>query len=233
MPSKIAFMFTIFMSPFSTSWASITWNWSTATKAVLKGQRSTKAKRTGKSSAPDKRAPSMIWWTNLKIFPRVASSRVGTRMRGDNLLMVADSDHDANMLYAVRIFVPDPFIYLRIDGKCHVVMSDLEIDRARAQAPHCRVLSLSQSQKALKRDGVKKPTLAHVIRYVLQRKGVKKVTVPYSFPAGLARELGKLRVRVKVKPGLFFPDRALKSAEEVKKISAALMMAEVGDRKST
>ena len=63
------------------------------------------------------------------------------------------------------------------------------------------MLSLSQSQKALKRDGVKKPTLAHVIRYVLQRKGVKKVTVPYSFPAGLARELGKLRVRVKVKPG--------------------------------
>jgi Xaa-Pro aminopeptidase len=149
-------------------------------------------------------------------------------MRGENLLMVADSEHDANMLYAVRMFVPDPFVYLRINGKCHVVMSDLEIDRARAQAPHCRVLSLSQSQKTLKREGVKKPTLAHVIRYVLRRRRVKKVTVPYSFPAGLARELGKLRVKVKVKPGLFFPDRAVKSAEEVKKISAALMMAEVG-----
>ena len=149
-------------------------------------------------------------------------------MRGENLLMVADSEHDANMLYAVRMFVPDPFIYVRLDGKCHVVMSDLEIDRARIQTPHCRVLSLSQCQKALKRDGVKKPTLARVIRFVLQRKRVKKVTVPYNFPTGLARELAQLRVKVKVKPGLFFPDRALKSAEEVKKISAALMMAEVG-----
>ena len=37
-----------------------------------------------------------------------------------NLLMVADSDHDANMLYVVGMFVPDPFIYLRIRGR-HIV----------------------------------------------------------------------------------------------------------------
>jgi phosphoserine phosphatase len=29
----------------------------------------------------------------------------------ENLLMVADSERDANMLYAVGLFVPDPFIY--------------------------------------------------------------------------------------------------------------------------
>src|SRR2546427_450359 len=39
-------------------------------------------------------------------------------MNRENLLIVADSEHDANMLYAVRMFVPDPFIYLRIRGKC-------------------------------------------------------------------------------------------------------------------
>jgi len=65
-------------------------------------------------------------------------------MARDNLLMVADSEHDANMLYAVRMFVPDPFIYLSLNGKCHVVMTDLEIDRARKQAPHCRVVCLTQ-----------------------------------------------------------------------------------------
>ena len=56
----------------------------------------------------------------------------------DTLLMVADSDHDANMLYATGMFVPDPFIYLRLRGRATVVMSDLEIDRARRQCPHCR-----------------------------------------------------------------------------------------------
>ena len=36
---------------------------------------------------------------------------------GQNLLMVADTEHDANMLYAVGMFVPDPFIYLQVNGK--------------------------------------------------------------------------------------------------------------------
>ena len=48
----------------------------------------------------------------------------------ENILIVADSEHDANMLYAVGMFVPDPFIYFRCEGQCHVVLSDLEIDRA-------------------------------------------------------------------------------------------------------
>ncbi len=142
--------------------------------------------------------------------------------------MVADSEHDANMLYAVRMFVPDPFIYLRLNGKCHVVMSDLEIDRTRHEARHCRCLSLTQIQKTLQRDGIKKPTQARVIRHVLNRAHIRKVSVPYNFPLGLARELSKLRVKVKLTNGPIFPDREVKTAEEVKKISGALMMAEVG-----
>ena len=72
-----------------------------------------------------------------------------------NLLMVADSDHDANMLYAVGMFVPDPFIYLRLRGKEMIVMSDLEIDRAHKQAPYCQVVSLNQCQQKLRRNGKK------------------------------------------------------------------------------
>ncbi len=143
-------------------------------------------------------------------------------------MIVADSERDANMLYAVGMFVPDPFIYLRLRGKCHVVMSDLEIDRARQQAGHCRAISLSRCQAALRKQGVQHPTLAHVIRLVLQGKRLGKVLVPHTFPLGLAQQLRRLRVRVEVKPGGLFPQREIKTATEVKKISAALMMAEVG-----
>ena len=142
--------------------------------------------------------------------------------------MFADSEHDANMLYAVEMFVPDPFIYLRLNGKCHVVMSDLEVDRAKQEARHCRVISLSRCRKTLQEDGIKKPSMGHVIRYLLKQRRVKRVTVPYNFPTGLARELSKLKIKVKVKQAGFFPEREIKTAEEVKKISAALMMAEVG-----
>jgi len=149
-------------------------------------------------------------------------------MKRENLLMVADSEHDANMLYAVRMFIPDPFIYLRINGKCHVVLNDLEIDRARKQARHCRVLSWSHCGKKLKQQGVKSQGFAAVIRQILRERRIKKLFVPSNFPHGLARDLRRLKVKVKVKEGHFFPEREFKSADEVKKISAALMMAEVG-----
>jgi Xaa-Pro aminopeptidase len=149
-------------------------------------------------------------------------------MSSQNLLIFADSDHDANMLYAVRMFVPDAFIYLQINGKCHIVMSDLEIDRARSQAPHCRVFSLTQCRKKLQERGIKKPGTHHVVRHILKLRRTSGVLVPENFPLGLAKELAKLKVSVRVKRGLFFPKREMKTAEEVKKISAALMMAEVG-----
>jgi Xaa-Pro aminopeptidase len=146
-----------------------------------------------------------------------------------NLLMVADSEHDANMLYAVGMFVPDPFIFLRVNNRNFIVMSDLEIDRARAHARGCRVISLSQYQQKLRRNGRKKNGLAHIIRLILREHRVKgKILVPSSFPLGLASELLKLKVRIKAKEGDFFPERQRKSGDEVKKISAALIMAEVG-----
>lgn len=146
----------------------------------------------------------------------------------DTLLMVADSEHDANMLYAVGIFVPDPFIYLRMRGRNYIVMSDLEIDRAGKQAPHCRILSLSHYQRQLRRDGEKNPGYAKVIHRILRERGIRSAVVPGNFPLALANELERLRLRIKPARGFFFPQREQKSALEVKKISAALMMAEVG-----
>ncbi len=148
--------------------------------------------------------------------------------RTENLLIVADSEHDANMLYAVGMFVPDPFIFLRIRGRDYVVMSDLEIDRARHQAAHWHVLSLGDYQKKLRRAGAQPTGFAPVIRLLLREKGVRSVLVPGNFPLSLANELQRLGVRIKARPGAFFPERERKSPAEVKKISAALMMAEVG-----
>jgi len=142
--------------------------------------------------------------------------------------MVADSDHDANMLYATGMFVPDPFIYVRLQGRPIIVMSDLEIDRARRKAPHCRVVSLSAHQKKLRDAGIKQPGFAHVIYEILRKRRVRRVLVPDNFPLGLARELWQLGITVKPKRSGFFPEREQKAPAEVRKISAALAMAEVG-----
>ena len=145
----------------------------------------------------------------------------------ETLLMVADSERDANMLYATGLFVPDPFIYLNFGRRPLIVLSDLEIDRARRQAPHCRVVSLGDYQKKLRRNGVKSPRFGHVIREILRENKIRRAVVPDNFPLGLARDLKKLGIKLKPKTD-FFPKREIKSADEMRKISAALMMAEVG-----
>jgi Xaa-Pro aminopeptidase len=133
------------------------------------------------------------------------------------------------MLYAVGMFVPDPFIYLRVSsGRPAVVMSDLEIDRARRQAPQCQVLALSRYQDALRSAGVKHPRLPEIIARLFREKKIRQAVVPETFPYGLALDLKRLGVKLTPRPGTFFQEREQKSAAEVKKISATLMMAEIG-----
>lgn len=150
-------------------------------------------------------------------------------MKRENLLIVADSVRDANMLYAIRMFVPDPLIYLRLDGRCHLVVNELELGRARKQAPHCRVISLTQCWNKLRAAGHRqKNGTAQVIRLLLREKKIRRIIVPETFPIGLARQLRDIKVKLKVSRDGIFPHRVFKSPEEVKKISAALLMAEVG-----
>jgi Xaa-Pro aminopeptidase len=107
-------------------------------------------------------------------------------------------------------------------------MNDLEIDRARRQAAHCHVISLSACWRKLQRQNIPTRGFAQVIRLILRERRIKKVLVPAGFSYGLARELRRLKIKVRLKEGSCFPQRELKTADEVRKISAALIMAEVG-----
>jgi Xaa-Pro aminopeptidase len=141
-------------------------------------------------------------------------------------LLVADSEHDANMLYAVGIFVPDPFIWLEIGGRTIAVLSDLEIDRARKQATVDRVVSLTRYQNELRRTGVKLPCLSDALKGVLSEFGIGRVEVPSNFPIGLARKLRRVQVTVRSDP--FFPEREIKRNDEIRKLAVALRLAEDG-----
>ena len=99
--------------------------------------------------------------------------------------------------------------------------------RSHRKARHCRVLSYNQCVEKL-RHKVKHPGHAAVINLLLREQGIRKIFVPSNFPHGLARELRNYKIKVRVKKGGIFPEREFKRADEIKKISAALMMAEVG-----
>jgi len=142
-------------------------------------------------------------------------------------LIYAASETDADILYPTGFFAPDPFLFVQKGRTRILVMSDLELDRARSRATVDRVLSWSRVARSLEKDG-RRATAADVIARVLGRLGLRRVSVPRSFPLGLAQELAQRRIRLVLGPDPFWPEREIKELREVRAIEAALRAAEAG-----
>src|ERR671916_496156 len=110
-------------------------------------------------------------------------------------LIVAASDHDPDMLYATRMFVPDPFIFLEQNGKRTVVLSDLEIDRARKQAQADEILPYTEFEREVQGKDKKAPPFEKVLSHFLRKRGVKSALVPSNFQLGYAKELERSDIR--------------------------------------
>jgi Xaa-Pro aminopeptidase len=142
-------------------------------------------------------------------------------------LLFAASETEADMLYPTGFFAPDPFLFIQKGRGKILVMSDLEMDRARRQASVDRVMSWSKVAAPLEKNG-KKALPAEVVARALELLGVKRVEVPASFPLGLAMELDERGIRLDLVADPFWPEREIKRPDEVRAIEAALRAAEAG-----
>ena len=145
-----------------------------------------------------------------------------------DVLIIADSEHSADMLYATGMFVPDPFIYLRLKGREYLCMSDLELDRAAKEAPHCEILSLTRIQGLLKKQGMDKAGWGEVAAWILQKKRVTSIAVPNTFPLKMAQVISQRIPKIQLHARDVFPERMIKTPKEVRLLGQALRMTEVG-----
>lgn len=143
-------------------------------------------------------------------------------------LIVAASEASADLLYATKFRAPDAFACLERDGSKSLLLSDLEVDRGRAEAAVDRVDALSEVEKEVQGGKKKRPAYARVLARWVKAAGVRSVVVPREFPFGLARALKDEGLRVKPCKGGLFPEREIKSPAEVRAIRAAIKIAEAG-----
>src|SRR3989475_3400404 len=148
--------------------------------------------------------------------------------RIDAQLIYSASESDANMLWATRFFAPDPFIFIKKRGKSHLVMNDLEIDRAKNQASVDKVLSYSEYTRRCQQRGTAFPSPAQILVEVLNDLKITAVEVPSSFPLGIADQLRNAGINVQPKADPFWPEREFKTPEEVRFINESLRAAERG-----
>lgn len=149
-------------------------------------------------------------------------------MKRPSLLIIADSETDADMRFALGISVPGRVVFLKTGGRSIALMPDSDVARARAESLVGRVDSISRYVRQAERSGIVSPGPAQVAFLLCKEYRVRKLSVPHLFPSGFAKQLRKLGIRVKVRDGHFFRERELKTPIEVRKIVAAVGMAEVG-----
>src|SRR5438067_6501541 len=141
-------------------------------------------------------------------------------------LIIADSEHSPDMLYATRFFAPDAFVFLQKSGRTLAMLSDLEVDRGRRDAQVDEVIAYSEIANRLPR---KMQTPFHeVVAIFLRTQKVRRALVPASFPHGLAQQLAKCGVKLRAKAGLFWKERERKTDTELRQIRRALQITETG-----
>ena len=154
---------------------------------------------------------------------------MGVELGGaDALLIIGDSERNADLYYATRFRAPDPFVFVWTATEKILMVSNLELDRARSQAQVDRVLASAHYEKLVRQAGEETPSSHRVLLGMLQHLGLEALRVPADFPlepADLLREAG---LQLDVAPAPLFPTRQLKRPEEIAAIRGAMRAAERG-----
>lgn len=141
-------------------------------------------------------------------------------------LIIAASESDANLYYATGFRAPDPFVFVSIKGEKILLMSDLEVDRARAQACVDTVLRIRTYEERATATGVVRPRLMDAVTAFLTERGVTVVVVPGAFPIEYGDALRARGIIVQVRPEPFVEARLVKTPAEVEAIVAAMRRTE-------
>lgn len=139
-----------------------------------------------------------------------------------NILIVAASEHDANLYYATRFIAPDPFVFFSIRGAKHLLMSDLEVDRAKHQADVDQVHSTSKLAQAYRKKTGERASYIDLISDFAKQRRVRQLLVPSNFPISFADPLRKRGFRVEYKGNPFFERRTVKNPKEIQAITGAI-----------
>jgi len=134
-------------------------------------------------------------------------------------LIYASGEHSADMLYITRLNLPDPFVYMGNSELRVAIVSDLEYDRAKANAP----VGLTVRNQA---EFGKLSSLEELIESAAREYKVKTFRIPYDFPAGLAARLMRRKISCTVCEKSFFPERSVKQQFEIDFIRHAMQINE-------
>lgn len=143
----------------------------------------------------------------------------------ETLVIIDDSERSADLYYATRFAVSSKVVYVESAGRKTLIVSDLEYGRARAEAAVDEVVPSRAFEDALRSEG-RGATLAGVVDLYLRPRGVREIVVPAATALGIAEQLRGLGYALRVCEEPVFPQRAVKTGEEIRAIEEVQGLAE-------
>jgi Xaa-Pro aminopeptidase len=134
-------------------------------------------------------------------------------------IIYSASETDNDLYYATGFLAPDPFLFIQLDSKKVIFLSDLEYERGKSEAKVDLIVRSARLVEELKKKN-KKPTVLNILLSWLEDEGLNidslKVEVPNYFPAYLYRELSFVFKDIEVKQDALFAEQRMKKTEEEK-----------------
>ena len=147
------------------------------------------------------------------------------------ILLYANPEIDADMLYFGKFLAPDPFLAIGHGRQRIAVLSPLELGRAYKESGFTDILSLSDVGVAARAAlGIKNPDTADIIRYLAQSRQITRFKVPHNFPLAIARKLEAADITIELGTEPFFPEREKKRDDEAEAIRAGNAISAAGFR---
>ncbi len=137
--------------------------------------------------------------------------------KNDNILLVDRPSRSANLRYATKFNSEDPIVLLKRGGRISIVVPPMERERVSRACPLAQVYTprdLGIARKSRRR-------ISNWAVYLLRREEARRVVVPPDFPVAVADRIRKKGFGVSVAAKEIFPERAIKSADEINCIRQA------------
>lgn len=143
-----------------------------------------------------------------------------------NRLVVGSGSDAADIQYASGFRPVDAAVLLVSGSGKSLVVPALELGRAQKETVGVEVLT----PEMLGLRSAKQRGLSGWAQALLKRKGIRSVTVSPTLYFAVADKLRRSKIRLTISKGGLFPEREVKSAEEIRKISESQQAAVIAMR---
>ena len=136
------------------------------------------------------------------------------------ILLIGDGVNVTDLRYASGFSAPDDFVFIQQGSRKICAVSALEYNRACATVP-------KDVEVVRTASGFEK-----TIQELCAKLETTELTIPASFPVGLAEKLKAAGFALEISEERLFPGREFKTLQEVEKIVTSLRAAEAGCRRA-